>query len=410
MVEGSILRVIHVSDLHLGVPFKSVRGNDVRKKINDNILSNLKNIVNYVVENEADLFLLTGDIFNSIYLSNFYSHKLVSTLRRLYEERIPIVMIAGNHDAPKIRGFHIPLRVFNEIGFEGLYFYEGTQDKPLILDIGGFTVGIIVLPYIHMRGDKDLEERVSKYIRGLYDGVKSCDYKLLLVHYDIKGARYSESDPYSTSYFSVYRLPPESLNPDLFNYVALGHIHLKQGIPGYSNMFYSGSIERVNFGEANEKKGFLVIDIEGASLDIKFVETDPVRMVVTPILEVGGLDPVSELVNILDAYDTNNSLLRVRIRCDPGVRREIRENISRLDAYLLENRNVLGYRLDFEERRFFHDFEEIEVIKGTEWLLNMIYEYIESVKGVGEADKNMMKRYVNRVFEEVERGYEDKAS
>ena len=44
-----------------------------------------------------------------------------------------------------------------------------------------------------------------------------------------------------------------------FDYVALGHIHKHQVIGQNPHVVYSGSIQRIDFGEENDEKGFCVL-------------------------------------------------------------------------------------------------------------------------------------------------------
>ena len=54
-----------------------------------------------------------------------------------------------------------------------------------------------------------------------------------------------------------------------FDYIALGHIHRKQVLNENPPMIYSGSLERLEFSDENEEKGFYIIDIDFVESYIK---------------------------------------------------------------------------------------------------------------------------------------------
>jgi DNA repair exonuclease SbcCD nuclease subunit len=164
-----------MSDLHLGVSYKSLRGRDVRGYVNNNILSNIEYAFSYAVDNSVDLVLISGDIFNRLYLSFYYASKLASKLKVLYENGIPVVIVAGNHDAPKVRGIHSPLAMFSEVGLDNIYYFEGLREKPLELSVDGHLIGLIPLPYIHISDISTASPKISRYIRDQYELIKDKD-------------------------------------------------------------------------------------------------------------------------------------------------------------------------------------------------------------------------------------------
>ena len=56
-----------------------------------------------------------------------------------------------------------------------------------------------------------------------------------------------------------------------FDYVALGHWHGFGAVKNFSNVYYSGSTERTSGSDKNDKKGFLLVNLD-SKLDVKFKE------------------------------------------------------------------------------------------------------------------------------------------
>ena len=387
-----------MADLHLGVSFKSVRGKNISKVVNNHVLDNVEKAFRYAVNNGIDVVLIAGDIFNNLYVSLNYSYALASKLSLLYEHGIHTIIIAGNHDAPRVRGIHSPLTVLSQLGVDKVYYQESLPDKALKMNLNEGCLGVIPLPYFQPTERKYFQDQLSKLIRELYADIENCDYKILIGHYDVKGAKYSEVDPYTNSFYNITRISPETLEPSLFNYIALGHIHLHQSIKGYDNIFYSGSIDRMSFGEASEKKGFLDIELYENSFKVKFIESSPLKMYTTPFLEVSETDPISSVIQYLDTVELENMLLRIRVKADSVTWSLIKDSMSKLDKYLFEDRNVLGYRVDPYMRNVYAQlkFERMSVDK--DWLREALYKYVDSISGVSYKDKDEMKRLITSLL------------
>lgn len=396
-----MLRVIHVSDLHLGIRFKQLIGDDVHKFVNEHILDNVLMSVEYALEVGADIYLLTGDIFNKIRHSLEYSHLLVEIFKRLVDSGVYIVLVAGNHDIPRISGVHNALYLVNRLGLDRFVFVEHPVDKPIVFKAEGGKVGLVPLPYVHATGDP--REKIEKYILSLYEGVRDLDYRILAAHMDVLGARYSELDILIRSFYMLpYRLPPETFHPELFDYIALGHIHLHQSIRGYSNMWYPGSIDRVNFGEVGQSKGFMCVDIDE---DVKsnFIETEPINMHVIKGLFFRGGFKVSEFVSEIEEYNgLTDSLIKIEAVFDRDSWDGFRGSLDRIKEYLLVNRGVRGFIVI---PSFLHVSPDtkIEGYVSLErgWIEGRLREYIKFLKELSKEDRELMLEYALRLLRDA---------
>ena len=94
--------------------------------------------------------------------------------------------------------------------------------------------------------------------------VKDSDYNFFTTHGSVAGLQ-----NYKMNEFNELIIPAKELQKN-FDYIALGHFHKYSKLA--DNTFYSGSIESLTFTEADEKKGFLEIDISKEKLKTKFIE------------------------------------------------------------------------------------------------------------------------------------------
>ena len=103
---------------------------------------------------------------------------------------------------------------------------------------------------------------------------------------------------------------------DGFDYVALGHYH--GHIDVAENMWYSGSVESLSFMEAEDEKGFIVLDVDGKNFKREFVSVDYRPMIDLPIIDCDeldlGIDNLTKLiVDIMDGIDLEERIVRLRV-------------------------------------------------------------------------------------------------
>jgi len=93
------LKIIHFADLHLGVEnygdINPVSGLSTRL---EDFLAALDQLVDYALENRADLVLFCGDTYKSREPSQTQQREFARRINRLTTGGIPIFLLAGNHD------------------------------------------------------------------------------------------------------------------------------------------------------------------------------------------------------------------------------------------------------------------------------------------------------------------------
>jgi exonuclease SbcD len=216
---------------------------------------------------------------------------LFGCLLRLYKAGIPVVLVIGNHDNPLSFGKAHTLELFDQLPLDGFHVIN----KPRIIQLATAhgPVNIVGIPWptrttlalnnlnyaqTPARFAANMSDAVSAIIKELAQRLDPTIPAVLAAHMTVstgilsgseRRAIYGEDPMFLTSQLA---LPP-------FDYVALGHLHRhqnlnKNGIP----VVYSGSIERIDFGERNEEKGFCLVSIEKkgtTSYDFITVPTRP---------------------------------------------------------------------------------------------------------------------------------------
>lgn len=258
------MRFLHTADWHLG---QSLSG---RSRISEQE-EVLLEILEIARSEEIDCLLIAGDIYHSQLPSPEAERLAFHFFSELIGNKIPAVIIGGNHDHPK------RLAALRQL-VEQLQLF--IRPEPAAPETGGVidfqTKGerakIAVLPFVTERkivdavrlmdpeheAYADYEERVAGMLQALSSEFTKDTVNILTAHLYIRGAESSGSEraihisqPYEVS---AQRLPSDA------NYIALGHIHRPQELAAPSPTLYCGSILQMDFGEQGQDKRVVIVD------------------------------------------------------------------------------------------------------------------------------------------------------
>lgn len=242
------MKFVHLADLHLDAKFDSLSSIDgLPQKRRLEQRKALKDVVEYIKENDIKLFLISGDLYEQ----NYIRKSSIEYVNKLFEE-IPdtqIFIAPGNHDPYIKNSFYSTytwsknVHIFNEniekIDFEDAHIYGF-----------GFTD-------FYCKESEIEEIQVEE----------PDDINILITHGSLDGG--------SDDLREYNPLRQSKLKQLDFDYIALGHIHK----PYYNEeknqkIFYPGSTISLGFDELGEH-GILVGDIEKDELKVKFMTIDP---------------------------------------------------------------------------------------------------------------------------------------
>jgi DNA repair protein SbcD/Mre11 len=311
------MKILHTSDWHVG---KVLKGRDRH----DEHVAVLRSIVQTAREEDVDVVLVAGDLFEAAAPTAKAQGLVVQTLLALREDGRQVVAIAGNHDNQSLLdAVYRPL--LGELGLHVL----GTPKRPdsggmlALRTRGGEAVNVAALPFLSHRyavraaeimlrefaeHALDYTRRVSEIVRLLTAGFTADAVNLVVAHATLLGGRRGGGEREVQTSLD-YELPA-SMFPVTAHYVALGHLHRQQEIDGPCPIFYSGSPLPIDFGEeANEPAALIV----AAALGIR-ADTRPVPVAGGRSLRTlrGTLDQV-----IADGEQAGDAYLRV-VLAEPG--------------------------------------------------------------------------------------------
>lgn len=309
-----MIKFIHTADIHFGM--ENYGKIDPETGIHTRLLD-FEKALNYCIDigikENIDLFLFAGDAYKTANPSPTQQKLLMRCFLRLHKAGIPIVIVVGNHDNPLSFGKANSLEIFNEVPLDGFYVFSQpdlitiqTKSGPLqIVGIPWPTRNTISLNKKHLfQSAEDITRYISEAVGTLITNfAQKCDPTIpsvLTSHLTVSSGIFSGSEKRAV-YGTDPTLLPSQLAIEPFDYVALGHLHRYQNLNknGYPAIVYSGSPERIDFGERKENKGFCLVSAERKKTRYEFIEI-PTR----PFIQVDvKLNPDNEdqTTQILDA-------------------------------------------------------------------------------------------------------------
>jgi len=238
----------HLADLHLGFRAyhrMSAAGINARER---DVAQAFRAAIDRLLELRPDLVLIAGDIFHSVRPSNSAVTDAFRQFSRLAAglERVPIVVIAGNHDSPRAAETGSILRLLAEIPNVLV-----VDDQPRTIHLAPLETSVLCLPHNALAA----AERVS------IDPDPSAKLNVLLLHGALTGGVADQKIRWLSEYGAV-QIDTGEIRPERWDYVALGHYHMATALA--PNMWYCGAIERTsnNIWEERTEKGFLTYDTD----------------------------------------------------------------------------------------------------------------------------------------------------
>lgn len=335
-----MVKLLHFADLHLGV--ENYGRIDPATGLSTRLMDFLRaydQVVDYALENDVSLVVFAGDAYKTRDPNPTYQREFARRIRRLSAAGIPTVLVAGNHDTPSAAGRAITVEIFATLEVENVYVAK--RPEVISIETRDGPVQIVALPWVTRSTllardeykNKNLEEinqlildRIVNIVEGPDGLIGQLDRAvptILAAHATVQGAVYGSERNVMLGQEVI--LPPSLAKNPAFDYVALGHIHKHQVLSEEPPVIYAGSIERIDFGEEREDKGFVVAEVERGRASWQFVKTDA-RPFVTIEVDVQGDDPTAEILAAIAARNIEDAVVRIIVHTPAEKEPLINEN------------------------------------------------------------------------------------
>jgi exonuclease SbcD len=316
-----MIRFIHTADLHFGVENYGVL--DPVTGISTRLLDFARSfdfLVQYAINHKVDFVVIAGDIYKNATPTPTQQRLFLKSVMQLYHAHIPVVMVVGNHDHAASFGKAHALDLFHHLPCDGFFIMH----KPMILPLktASGMVNIVGLPWPNrslatLQG-QDVGQYLGQIVATLHDQLDD-NPAILVAHVAVSTGLYSGSERRVLGSSDPVLLPSQLALPK-FWYGALGHLHRYQTVnatmvrdmAGTVPLVYAGSIERIDFGERNEQKGFVLVSMaENKSVTYEHIAT-PARALVQINCTVHVNESVTKrLLQEITRHDIADAIIKI---------------------------------------------------------------------------------------------------
>ncbi len=339
------MRILHFSDLHIGVENygRPDPATGLSTRLGD-FLRSLDEVVEYALTEGVDLVLLAGDAYKGRDPSQTQQREFAKRLARLARAGIPSFLLVGNHDLPAAVGRATAVEIFPTLDVPNVHVGGSLETRVVATPSGPLQVLAVPWPRrsaLIGREDsrgltidqlrEELEHRLTEGIGRRVSELDPTTPAILTAHVTVNSATVGTERSMMLGNDHVLQL--SALDHPQVEYVALGHIHkhqvLRQGPP---MIVYSGSLQRVDFTEESDQKGFCVVDLDPFApqgqrmTGFEFHKVDARAFVtIDATIEPQEFDPTAAVLRAIARKDVADAVVRVRVTLPAEAAPRLRE-------------------------------------------------------------------------------------
>ena len=322
------IRFLHTADIHFGV--ENYGTIDPITGLHSRLLDFKKSfefMVDYAIRENLDLFVFAGDAYKNSYPTPTHQRVLIKLFLKLLHHGIPVVIIVGNHDHPGSAVKAHSLDVFYHIKHPLCVVFSRPGVTTIHTKSGSIQVIGVPWPFpvLFAKGKKMNNEEIKAATLGAIAQCKTylhSDIPSILVgHLTMAGGVFSGSEKIMLEgrdpLFQI-----KDIIDDSILYTALGHLHkyqyINQKYPEQNPIVYSGSPDRIDFGERNDVKSCCIVTVEvGKKTEFELVKI-PCRPFYQIYIHITSIEEAKKaIVDELAKYSNiDEAIVKIRYSYD----------------------------------------------------------------------------------------------
>lgn len=400
------MRILHTADWHLGKSLEKRSRIDEQKKFLDDFIEIAK-------ENNIDLVIIAGDIYDSSNPPAIAEKMFYDTLKKISDNgKRLILIIAGNHDNPERLVASAPLarehgiimigtlKTIIDTGNYGRHKIINSGEGFIEVEINGEKAVILTVPYLSekrlnevlykdMDSDEDRIKSYSDRVFSLFDSLKD-NYRedtinLLVSHLYAMGSEEGGSER-SIQLGGSYIVNCECF-PKEAQYIALGHVHKPQLVPGTNKKArYSGSPIHYNKKEVSYNKKCFVVDVK-ANEEANVKE---VYFKVYKPIEIWKCENFDDALLKCEENKDRECWVYLEIKVDRYMREDEIKKLKELKKDILEITPIIEN---------IHRDDESAISLSEKSFEELFIDFYKKER-MGEPDKEIIDLFLNLVYEE----------
>jgi len=318
------MKLLHFADAHIDMANYGRHDPETGLPVRVlDFLKSLDTIVDAAISEKVDMVIFAGDAYKDRSPAPTFQREWGKRIMRLSQAKIPTLLLVGNHDLSPAAGRAHAIQEFDTLQVP----YIKVLQKPEFLtpkDLWDVPVQVIAMPWITRSslmaniGETDLSkayERIEENISGLIEawiGEADKDLPLILTaHASVEGAIFGAERMVMLG--SDLVLPTALVKDARLDYVAMGHIHKPQDVNEgqYPPVIYPGSIERIDFGEARDKKFFILVDVARGATKVEWKEIKGTRPFIERRAVLKSDENVTEVLKSVLPKDMSEAIVKL---------------------------------------------------------------------------------------------------
>ena len=302
------MKLLHFADAHIDMA--NYGRHDPESGLPLRVLDFLKSldtIIHTAIDEKVDLVIFAGDAYKNRTPAPTFQREWGKRIMRLSAAKIPTILLIGNHDLSPSIGRANAIQEFETLQVP----YVRVIAKPELVTAQqlGIPAQVIGLPWVSRSGlmaaletdetapaeiFSQIEERLTELLHGYLEAIDPSLPVILTAHASVQGASFGAERMVMLGADLV--LPGSLVKDPRLDYVALGHIHKPQNLNEgqHPPVIYPGSIERVDFGEANDDKFFIVAEVQRGKTSVEWRKLKHVRPFVEAYIKLESAEKISE--------------------------------------------------------------------------------------------------------------------
>lgn len=364
------IRIAHITDTHLG--YRTLAKQDPDTGRNQRTVDFERAVewaIGDIIDQKPDAVIHAGDVFHHTRPTWQTLRHFIQQMRRLEDAGIPTLVIAGNHDTPRIRTGGSAYSVL-DLALPKIRFvaeYEDVHELDLFRHL---DLHVHAIPHGALTNDDPVIPQVVPGKRNV-----------LVTH----GMAHGILPPGQAAEPGEEELTAALLDRE-FDYIALGHYHLNMQPPGVANAWYAGSTERNGWGDRDATPGYAIVTLNapGDGFEHTHIPFEDARPMID-LKSIGaenlrGREIADKVLEKLEDLHSPTAMTRVRLlKAERGDRREAESILRRESSEFVWSLTIPAERTALDLTAQIEDTDQ-----EFPALRQLFAQFVESRKGTPE--------------------------